>query len=68
MIAIDHQRHNSFAGDVDEQTYDVDGNIFRAMGTSYAFTIDIKDGVIMGLNRVSPRYAAKARKPPLPSD
>lgn len=68
LIAIDHRQYSSLAGGLDEQSYDVDGKIYRATGASYAFTIDVKDGVIMGLNRVSPRYAARDCKPPVPSD
>lgn len=68
VIAIDHQQYSPLAGDTDEQSYDVDGKIFRATGASYAFTINVKDAVIMGLNRVSPRYAARDRKLPVLSD
>ncbi|KAF1931141.1 uncharacterized protein M421DRAFT_57104 [Didymella exigua CBS 183.55] len=68
VISIDHREYGLLGESVDEQSYDVDGKSYRATGASYAFSIDVKDGVIMSLNRVSPRYASRDRKPPVPSD
>lgn len=59
VISIDHRSYSPLADSVDEQWYDVDQREYRATGASYAFSIDVKDGVIMGLNRVSPLNAAK---------
>lgn len=68
VISIDHREYSPLADSVDEQWYEVNKKKYRATGASYAFSIDVKDGVIMGLNRVSPRYAARDRKPPVPTD
>ncbi|KAF3035315.1 hypothetical protein E8E12_004640 [Didymella heteroderae] len=67
VIAIDYRQYDLSAGDVDEQSYDVGGKNYRATGASYAFSINVKDGVVMSLDRISPRYAARDRKPPVPN-
>lgn len=68
LIFIDHQSYDAAAGNIDEQWYDVDGKDYRATGASYSFAINPVDGVILGLNRLSPIYAAEDRKPPVPKD
>lgn len=68
IVSIDHEEYGPLAKHVNEQSYEVDGKIYRATGASYSFSIDVKDGVIMGLNRLSPRYASTDCEPPVPSD
>lgn len=68
LIFIDHQSFDPAAGNVDQQWYTVDGKEYRATGASYSFAVNPKDGVIMGLNRLSPGYAAKERKSPVSKD
>jgi hypothetical protein len=46
----------------------VDKHAYRATGASFSFTINPDEGIIMGLNRESPKWAAKDRHPPLPDD
>jgi hypothetical protein len=68
LIFIDHQSFNPAAPSVDEQWYAVGNKDYRATGASYSFGINPKDGVILGLNRLSPNHAAEYCKPPVPSD
>lgn len=68
LFFLDHQCFDPTLPDIDKQWYQIDGKKYRATGASYAFTINWEDGVIMGLNRKSPRYAAKERNPPVPDD
>ena len=68
LFFIDHESFHDNAPGVDEQVYQVDGKTYRATGASYAFTINWMDGVIMGLNRKSPRYAGQDRKPVVEGD
>jgi hypothetical protein len=37
-------------------------------GASYSFTVNVEDGIIIGLNRESPKWAAKERIPPVPDN
>jgi hypothetical protein len=46
----------------------VDDHAYRATGASFSFTINPDEGIIMGLNRESPKWAAKDRHPPLYDD
>ncbi|RAR11243.1 isocitrate dehydrogenase [Stemphylium lycopersici] len=41
---------------------------YRRTGASYSFSINAIDGVVIGLNRKSPKYAAAERNPPVPND
>ncbi|KAJ8116551.1 hypothetical protein OPT61_g2044 [Boeremia exigua] len=68
VVSIDHQSYQPEAGDVDEQRYEVNGKVYRATGASYTIAINPKEGVIMGLNRLSPSYAATDRIPHVPKD
>lgn len=68
LIFIDHRSFDSAAGDVDVQRYEANDKHYRATGASYSFAINPVDGVIMGLNRLSPKYAAEERRPPVPRD
>ncbi|KAJ4361728.1 hypothetical protein N0V95_001621 [Ascochyta clinopodiicola] len=65
LVFIDHKSFDAAAGSVDEQWYDVGGKHYRATGASYSFAINPRDGVIIGLNRQSPNYAARERTPPV---
>ncbi|KAF1837699.1 hypothetical protein BDW02DRAFT_518517 [Decorospora gaudefroyi] len=67
VFAVDHSDPN---GDVivDDQWYKVDGKGYRATGASYTFSINWEEGVIMGMNRQSPRYAKDERTPPVARD
>jgi hypothetical protein len=68
MINIAHQSYAQDAPDVSEQWYDVGPGWYRATGASYSFTINPEEGIIIGLNRESPKWAAKGRTPPVPDD
>lgn len=68
VFSIDHRSWDPAAPPVDEQRYAVGGKDYRATGASYGFAINPKDGVILGMNRVSPQYAANDRTPPVARD
>lgn len=68
LFFLDHESFHPRAPRVNKQKYQVDETWYRATGASYAFTINWDDGVIMGLNRKSPRYAGKERRPPVQGD
>lgn len=63
VFILDHEDFRPGAKGVNEQWYNVDGKWYRATGASYAFSINAEQGVVMGLNRKSPRYAALERSP-----
>jgi hypothetical protein len=66
LISIAHQEYGPNARDVNDQWYSVDQKWYRVTGASYSFIINPDDGIIVGLNRESPRYAAAERNPPVP--
>ncbi|EDU40786.1 conserved hypothetical protein [Pyrenophora tritici-repentis Pt-1C-BFP] len=66
VYVIDHE--NPARDDVDHQWYQIDGKSYRATGASYGFSINSAQGVIIGMNRLSPKNAAKERNPPVPDD
>jgi hypothetical protein len=68
LVSIAQQSYADKAPDVDKQWYNVDGTWYRATGASYTFTVNLEGGVLIGLNRESPRYAAKDRNPPVPAE
>ncbi|KAF1848988.1 uncharacterized protein K460DRAFT_375732 [Cucurbitaria berberidis CBS 394.84] len=68
LFFIDHQSFDSAIPDVNKQWYEVEGKKYRATGASYTFTLSWEEGVIMSLNRISPKYAAKDRTPPVSDD
>jgi hypothetical protein len=68
LFFLDHESFHPSAPSVDEQLYKVGEKWHRATGASYAFTINWEEGVIMGLNRKSPRYAARERTPKVERD
>ena len=68
LFFIDHESFHPQAPSVDEQRYMVDNKEYRATGASYAFTVNSDEGVIMGLNRKSPRYAGEERTPKVSAD
>lgn len=60
--------HQSYApgSDVDKQWYEGPDDLWRRVtGASYSFTVNAEQGIIIGLNRESPRWAAKERVPPV---
>jgi hypothetical protein len=65
VFALDHADPNQ---DVENQWYNADGKNYRATGASHSFSVNWEEGVIMGMNRKSPRNAAEERKPPVPND
>ncbi|KAF2023359.1 hypothetical protein EK21DRAFT_105353 [Setomelanomma holmii] len=62
--------HEDFRTNVllDQQSYGVNGMQYRATGASYTFTVNPEQGLIIGLNRESPKYAAKDRRPEVSDD
>jgi hypothetical protein len=65
IFAIDHADPTK---DVENQWYNVDGKDYRATGASFSFSVNWEEGVIMSMNRKSPKYAASERSPPVPED
>jgi hypothetical protein len=65
VFAIDHADPSR---DVENQWYNVDGKDYRATGASFSFSVNWEEGVIMGMNRKSPKKAAEERNPPVPND
>jgi len=52
-----------------DQRYDVNGKQYRSTGAEFTFSLNIKDGVIMGMDRTSPREAGKTKvSPPITGD
>lgn len=68
MWHIAHQTYAEDAPELDEQSWMVGNKLYRATGASYSFTINPEEGIIIALNRESPTYAAKDRKPPVPKE
>ncbi|KAF2133738.1 hypothetical protein P153DRAFT_372328 [Dothidotthia symphoricarpi CBS 119687] len=71
LYFFDHQSYDpEDPPDVNDQRYQLEegGKIYRATGASYCFSVNPWEGVIIGFNRKSPRYAAKERGPPVPED
>jgi hypothetical protein len=65
VFAIDHADPSK---DVENQWYNVNGKDYRATGASFSFSVNWEEGVIMGMNRKSPKKAAEKRHPPVPND
>ncbi|OAG25043.1 hypothetical protein CC77DRAFT_926292, partial [Alternaria alternata] len=53
---------------VADQKYKVNGKTYRATAASFSFSLNPKDGVIIGLNRESPKATGKQQEPPVPDD
>jgi hypothetical protein len=68
LLNLAHQSYFPGAPDINRQAYDVGPHWYRATGASYSFTVNLADGIIIGLNRESPRWAAKERNPPVPNN
>ena len=68
LFFLDHESFHPEAPGLDEQLYRVGEKWYRATGASYAFTINWEQGVVMGLNRKSPRYAGQERSPHVEGD
>jgi hypothetical protein len=66
LVNIAHQDYQPNAPDLNQQWYNVDNEWYPATGASYSFTVNPDDGIIIGLNRESPKWAAKDRSPPVP--
>jgi hypothetical protein len=58
-VNIAHQSYHPNAPDIHQQFYEVDNRWYPATGASYSFTVNPDDGIIIGLNRESPKWAAK---------
>jgi hypothetical protein len=67
VLSMDHKRPKD-ATPVQDQRYSVGNKIYRATGASFAFSVNAKDGVIIGLNRESPKEAGKRLEPPVAPD
>lgn len=67
LVSIAHQsyHHDAHSVDGDGQWYQVNEEWYRATGASYSFTVNPEEGIIIGLNRESPRWASKERQPPV---
>lgn len=68
VVAIDHRSQDLSDGPVDQQKYTAYGKQYRATGASYSMAINTKEGVLMGLSRLSPKNAATDRRPHVPDD
>src|SRR5690242_9917900 len=68
IVCIGHRSYLPAAGIPDNQWYEAHGKRYRATGAQYSMSINPKQGVIMGLSRLSPNYAATEREPPVPKD
>ncbi|KAJ4986998.1 auxin efflux carrier superfamily [Stagonosporopsis vannaccii] len=68
IVCIGHRSYLPAAGIPDNQWYEANGKRYRATGAQYSMAINPKDGVIMGLSRLSPNYAATDRVPPVAKD
>ncbi|KAH6870340.1 hypothetical protein BKA58DRAFT_361044 [Alternaria rosae] len=52
-----------------DQRYYVDNKQYRATGAEFTFSLNIKDGVIIGMDRTSPKEAGKTKvSPPITGD
>ncbi|KAH7093465.1 hypothetical protein FB567DRAFT_609962 [Paraphoma chrysanthemicola] len=67
MVNIGHENFDIDLP-VDEQWYGVGQRLYRATGASYTFTVNPEEGIIIALNRESPKWAAKDRRPELPDN
>ncbi|KAI8930935.1 hypothetical protein NX059_011950 [Plenodomus lindquistii] len=69
LFMIDHEDHRDGVQEVDKQWYIGDNMWRRRTGASYHFTLNYQEGVIIALNRKSPKYAAaEDRTPPVPKE
>ncbi|KAF2643424.1 hypothetical protein P280DRAFT_394996 [Massarina eburnea CBS 473.64] len=68
VVTVQHNRPERDAGSIDKQTYTVDGKEYRATGASFSFSVNAIDGVIIAMDRISPRFSAKKRIPKIPDD
>lgn len=69
MLHVAHQSYEAHDDpNPDKQTYTVNDKLYRSTGASYSFTINTEEGIIISLNRESPKWAAKDRDPPVPLD
>ncbi|KAH9878140.1 hypothetical protein J1614_003357 [Plenodomus biglobosus] len=68
LFIIDHESYDDESISVDDKWYFMDNKWYRATGASYSFTLNWIEGVIIALNRQSPRYAAEEREPKVPLD
>lgn len=66
LLNIAHQSYEDNALPLEQQWYDVGKDWYPATGASFSFTINPDEGVIIGLNRESPKWAVKDRNPPVP--
>ncbi|RYF50345.1 MAG: hypothetical protein EOO38_05860 [Cytophagaceae bacterium] len=62
MVNIGHEKFD-IGLEVDQQWYGVNMRLYRATGASYTFTLNPEQGIIIALNRESPKWAARARRP-----
>ncbi|KAI4645143.1 hypothetical protein J4E93_005943 [Alternaria ventricosa] len=54
---------------LEDQTYIVNGKEYRATGADFTFSLNTKDGVIIGMDRTSPKEAGKTKvSPPVTGD
>lgn len=68
LLNLAHEAYGEDVPDVDDQSYMVDNKLYRATGASYSFTVNPEQGIIISLNRESPRYAANDREPLVPPE
>ncbi|KAI5374761.1 hypothetical protein J4E82_006438 [Alternaria postmessia] len=50
------------------EKYKVNDKTYRATAASFSFSLNPKDGVIIGLNRESPKATGKQQEPPVSDD
>ncbi|KAH4041100.1 hypothetical protein HBI55_016780 [Parastagonospora nodorum] len=66
LLNIAHQSYEDKALPLEQQWYDIDEEWYPATGASFSFTINPDEGIIISLNRESPKWAVKDRSPPVP--
>lgn len=69
MLHVAHQSYQPQVNpDPDKQEYVVKDKVYRATAASSSFTVNTEDGIIIGLNRESPKWVARYRNPPVPAE
>ncbi|KAG9185410.1 hypothetical protein G6011_07954 [Alternaria panax] len=71
VYSIDHRLppdNPYFDVPIAEQEYKVNNKKYRATAASFSFSLNTKDGVIIGLNRESPKATGRQQNPPVSDD
>ncbi|KAF2249437.1 hypothetical protein BU26DRAFT_457490 [Trematosphaeria pertusa] len=66
IIQCDHYNQDENAEDVSKQRYRVEDKEYRVTGARFVFSINSAQGVLIAMDRLSPKHAAQKRNPPIP--